>query len=161
MSGKNEFHKVYYHKLGTPQSEDELIYQNRNYPLRNYRARVTDDERFLIIYESETTSGEAVYVKDLSKKNAEFIQIVDNFEKDYSVLDNIGNELLVLTNYDAPRKQLVLINPDKPKPENWKTVISEKDEVLGSASLVGGRIVQYMKDATSRAHIYTIMREII
>lgn len=155
LSGKNEFHKVYFHKLGTPQSEDELIYQNRNYPLRNYRASVTDDERFLIIYESETTSGEAMYVKDLNKKNAGFIQIVDNFEKDYSVLDNIGNQLLVLTNYGAPRQQLVLINPDKPKPENWKTIIPEKDEVLGGASLVGGRIiVQYMKDATSRAHIH-------
>ncbi len=155
LSGKNEFHKVFYHKLGTPQSEDDLIYQNLDYPLRNYAVSVTEDERFLVLYESETTSGNALYVKDLSRKNAGFVQLVGNFEKDYTVLDNLGDELLVLTNYNAPRQHLMLIHPDKPQPENWKTIIPEKEEVLGNASLIGGRIVvQYMKDATSRAYLH-------
>ena len=155
FSGKNEFHKVYYHKLGTPQSQDELIYENPKFPLRNYYASVTDDERFLIIYESETTSGNAFYVKDLSKQNPGFVQIIQGFDKDYSVLDNIGDKLLVLTNHDAPKQQLVLINPENPAPENWTIVIPEKEEVLRGASLIGGRIAaSYMQDATSRAFLY-------
>jgi prolyl oligopeptidase len=155
FSGKNEFHKVYYHQLGTPQSQDELIYENPKFPLRNYYASVTEDERFLIIYESETTSGNAFYVKDLSKQNPGFIQIVEGFDKDYSVLDNIGDNLLVLTNHDAPKQKLVLINPENPAPENWTIVIPEKEEVLRGASLIGGRIAaSYMQDATSRAYLY-------
>jgi prolyl oligopeptidase len=155
FSGKNEFHKVYYHKLGTPQSQDELIYENPEFPLRNYYASVTDDERFLIIYESETTSGNAFYVKDLSKRNPRFVQIVEGFDKDYSVLDNIGDNLLVITNHDAPKQQLVLINPEKPAPEHWNIVIPEKEEVLRGANLIGGRIAaSYMQDATSRAYLY-------
>jgi prolyl oligopeptidase len=155
FSGKNEFHKVYYHKLGTPQSQDELIYENPKFPLRNYYASVTEDERFLIIYESETTSGNAFYVKDLSKRNPGFVQIVQGFDKDYSVLDNIGDKLLVLTNHDAPKQQLVLINPENPAPEHWTIVIPEKEEVLRGASLIGGRIAaSYMQDATSRAYLY-------
>jgi prolyl oligopeptidase len=155
FSGKNEFHKVYYHKLGTPQSQDELIYENPKFPLRNYYASVTEDERFLIIYESETTSGNAFYVKDLSKRNPGFVQIVQGFDKDYSVLDNIGDKLLVLTNHDAPKQQLVLINPENPAPEHWTIVIPEKEEVLRGASLIGGRIAaSYMQDATSRACLY-------
>lgn len=155
LSGKNEFHKVYYHELGTPQSKDKLVYMNPDHPLRNYGVSVTEDERFLMLYESETTSGNALYVKDLSKPGADFIKITEGFEYDYSVLDNIGDQLLVLTNHDAPRRQLVLINPAKPDPENWTVVIPEKENVLRGASLVGGRIaIQYMQDATSRAYLY-------
>lgn len=155
LSGKNEFHKVYYHKLGTDQSADILIYHNPKFPLRNYGASVTEDERFLILSESESTSGNALYVKDLTKKNADFVQLVEGFEKDYSVLDNIGDQLLVQTNFNAPRQQIVLIHPDKPQPENWTVVIPEKEEVLRGVSIVGGRLVaQYMQDATSRAYIY-------
>lgn len=155
FSGKNEFHKVYFHRLGTPQSRDELIYENPEFPLRNYYASVTEDERFLIINESETTSGNAFYVKDLNKRNSGFVQIIEGFDKDYSVLDNIGDNLLVLTNHDAPKQQLVLINPEEPAPEHWKVVIHEKEEVLRGASLVGGCIAaNYMKDAISRAYLY-------
>lgn len=155
LSGKNEFHKVFYHQLGTPQSQDRLIYENPGFPLRNYYASVTKDERFLIIYESETTSGNAFYVKDLSRKNSRFVQVVKGFEKDYSVIDNIGDQLLVLTNYNAPKKQLVLINPEKPSPDNWTVLIPEKEEVLHGASLIGGHIAaNYMQDATSKAYLY-------
>lgn len=155
LSGKNEFHKVYYHKLGTPQSEDKLVYMNPDFPLRNYGVSVTEDERFLILYETETTSGNALYVQDLGKRNPKFVKIVDGFDHDYSVLDNIGDQLLVQTNHNAPREKLVLIHPDKPQPENWTVVIPEKEEVLRGARLIGGRIAAtYMQDATSRAYLY-------
>jgi len=155
LSGKNEFHKVYYHKLGTPQSEDELIFMNPDFPLRNYYVSVTDDERFVILYETESTSGNALYVKDMQARNPKFVQLVEGFDKDYSVLDNIGDQLLVMTNYNAPRQQLVLIHPERPQPENWTPVIPEKEQVLSSANLIGGLIaVRYMQDATSRAYLY-------
>lgn len=157
FSGKNEFHKVYYHKLGSLQSDDILVYQNTKYPLRNYGASVTEDERFLVIYETESTSGNALYVKDLRNPNSAFRQIAVGFEKDYWVIDNIGDKLLVLTNYGAPRKQLVLIDPENPQPSDWKTIIPEKNEVLESVSIIGGRIAaNYMKDASSRAYLYDI-----
>ncbi len=157
LSGKNQYHKVYYHTLGTPQSKDELIHENSKFPLRNYSASVTEDERFLIIYESETTSGNALYVKDLSKKNSPFVQLVSGFEKDYTVLDHFDGQLLVLTNFNAPRKQLVLMNPSNPSPQDWKIIIPEKEDVLQSVRLMGGHImVQYMKDATSRAYLHDL-----
>lgn len=157
FSGKNEFHKVYYHKLGSSQSDDILVYQNTKYPLRNYGASVTEDERFLVIYETESTSGNALYVKDLRNPNSAFRQIAIGFEKDYWVIDNIGDKLLVLTNYGAPRKQLVLIDPENPQPSDWKTIIPEKNAVLESVSIIGGRIAaNYIKDASSRAYLYDI-----
>lgn len=162
LSGKNENHKVYYHKLRSSQEQDQLIYENPKFPLRNYGAGVTKDERFLIIYETETTSGNALYVKDLSKPNSDFKQIVDGFEKDYWVIDNIGDHLLVLTNYGAPRKQLVLIDPLKPQPENWTTVIPEKEEVLEGICLIGNRIAaSYMKDASSRSYLYDLTGKLL
>ncbi|MDP2424518.1 MAG: prolyl oligopeptidase family serine peptidase [Bacteroidales bacterium] len=162
LSGKNEFHKVYYHTLGSLQSQDELIYQSFQFPLRNYRASATEDERFLLLYESETTSGNALYVKDLAIRNSPFVQLVEGFDKDYSVLDNIVDQLLVLTNFNAPRKQLVLMNPANPTPEAWQVIIPEKNEVLQSARLLGGHIaVQYMKDATSRAYLHNLQGEFV
>jgi len=155
LSGKNMFHKVYYHKLGSAQSEDELVYHNPDFPLRNYGVSVTEDERFLVLYETETTSGNALYVKDLAIPNAVFKQIAPGFEKDYWVIDNLGDQLLVLTNYGAPRNQLVLIDPQNPKSSAWKTIIPEKEEVLENVDIIGGRIAAtYLKDASSRAYLY-------
>lgn len=156
-SAKNEFHKVYYHKVGTPQSEDVLVYENRNHPLRNYSAQVTEDERFLILYESESTSGNALYVKDLTRRESSFEPLVQGFDHDYNVIDEINGKLLVLTNYKAPKYQLIEIDPAAKEPENWKTILPEQNEVLSGVSLVGGKIVaQYMKDAYSQAFIYDL-----
>lgn len=151
LSNKNEYHKVYFHKLGTPQSEDKLIYENRNFPLRNYYAGVTEDERFLILSESEATNGNALYVKDLTKQGGNFIKIADGFKNEYSVVDNLGDKLLIKTNDSAPKGKLVLVDPAKPAPADWKTVIPEKPEVLQSVVICGGKLfASYMKDATDR-----------
>ena len=155
LSSKNEFHKVYYHKVGTPQSEDILIHENLDNPQRNYYAATTDDENFLILYESESTDGNALYYKDLTTPGNEFIKLADGFEYQYGVVDNIGNAFLVITNDGAPRKKLVMVNLKKTDKKSWKTLIPEKEEVLESATLIGNHIViEYMKDATSKAFIY-------
>jgi len=154
-SNKNEFHKVFYHKLGTLQAEDILIFQDPDYPQRNYGASVTEDEHFLILYQSESTSGNALYCKDLTRKGAKFVPLVTDFENDYTVVDNFGDQLLVLTNCKAPKKMLVLMDPKNPKPENWKVVIPEQEDVLESVTLAGDRIVaEYMHKAASVALLF-------
>ncbi len=157
LSGKNEFHKVYFHRIGTPQEKDVLIYENKKEPLRNYSADVTDDEKFLIIYETESTSGNALYFKDLTKHNTGFITLVDDFENDFMVVDDYHGKLLVRTNRDAPKYRLLLIDPEKPQPKHWKTLLPEKEEVLEGVTLTGGKMVaEYMKDAASVAYIYNM-----
>lgn len=155
LSKQNENHKVYYHKIGTDQKSDQLVYENKSQPRRNYSAQVTDDERFLLIYESETTSGVGLYYKDLLKPSSAFRQIAEGFEFEYGVIDNVGDKLLVVTNNGAPRKKLVMIDPAKPGKENWQTLIPEKEEVLEGVTLAGGKAVAlYMHDAASKAYIY-------
>ncbi|GAA4422633.1 prolyl oligopeptidase family serine peptidase [Pontibacter saemangeumensis] len=156
LANKNEFHKVYYHKVGTPQSQDQLIYEDKQHPLRNFYGQTTDDERFLILNVSEGASGaNALYYKDLKAPKGTIKPIVENFESEYNVVDNMGDRLLVMTNKNAPRYRLVLIDPKKPQEANWKTVVPENENVITGVSTVGGRIiVTYMKDATSQVVVF-------
>ena len=156
LSGKNENKKVYYHKAGTDQKQDKLIYQNPKYPMRSYGASVTEDERFLFIDESESTYGNALYYRDLSKPMMPFRQLTEGFDYDYEVVDNIGDKFLIITNYQAPKKKLILMDPDHPEPRAWKTIIPERDDVLESVSMAGDVLVsEYMQNAASKAFIYT------
>ena len=155
LSGKNEFHKVFYHKLGTPQSADVLVFKNDKYPLRNYYADITDDQSFLLLYEAEGTTGNALFIKDLKKKNAKFETIVDGFDNDYTVIDDYKGKLYVLTNYEAPRYRLIIIDPQKPQKKFWEEILPEKDEVLQGVKIAGNHIVaEYMKDASSKAYVH-------
>jgi prolyl oligopeptidase len=155
LKGKNEYHKVYYHKIGTPQSEDVLFYKNDEYPLRNYSAGTTEDESLLIMSESESTSGNSLYIKKLDDKSSQLIQITEGFDNEYNIIDNSGDILLIMTNQDAPKWKLVRVDLSQPEKENWKVVIPEKEEVLQSVSVVGGKLLAtYMKDAVSVAFIY-------
>jgi len=157
LSDKNEFHKVYYHKIGTEQSADELIYQDQEHPLRNFGLSVTEDERFAILYESESTSGYALYYKNLDNKDTAFTKIAEGFDYEYNVIDNIGNLLLVVTNEGAPKNQLILMDPKNPEKENWTVLIPENDDVLRSVSLRGGKIITYyMKHANSKVYVHDL-----
>ncbi len=157
LSGTNENHKVYYHKLGTSQKEDELIYANTEYPRRNYSAVTTEDEKFLILYESETTSGNAVHVKNLTRPGSRFQNIIQGFDYNNSVIDHLNGKMLVRTNHGASNYRLVLVDPANPASHNWKEIIPESDNVLKGVSLIGGKmIVHYMEDAKSVAYIYSM-----
>ena len=154
---ENKNHKIYFHKVGTQQSDDKLVYENKSQPDRNYGAQTTEDESFLIMSETESTSGNGLYYLNLKKGEKEFKQITKGFEFDYNVIDNIDDKFLVLTNDNAPKYKLVLIDPTKPEKANWKTIIPEKPEVLQEAALVGGKIiVNYLKDVTTKAYIYSL-----
>ena len=156
LTRKNENQKVYYHKLGTSQSNDQLIFDDKQNPQRTFYAQTTFDERFLIISESETTSGNALYCKDLTKPDSKLIKIEEGFDYDYNVIDNMDDFLLVRTNYNSPNYELVRINPLRPDPKQWQVIIPEKkDQVLESVILSENKIVcTYIKDACNKLEVY-------
>lgn len=156
LSGKNEFHKVYYHKVGTLQKEDRLIFQNRQEPLRNYFAQVTDDEKYLLVNETASTDGNSVYVKNL-RTNSEFMQLTVGFDYSYSLVGSRGDNLYMMTNYKAPKGKLVCINMDRSDVGDWADVIEEQKDVLTSVTMTAGHFVAvHMVDAVSRMEVYTI-----
>lgn len=152
LSKKNEFHKVYFHKVGTSQADDQLVYVDKDHPLRNAGVGLTEDERFLILSTSEGTSGNEVWywdTKDASQK--EFKLLVKGFEYEPSVVENVGDKLLLLTNHDAPNYKLVLVDPKNPEKANWKLIIPEQPEVLQGVGTAGGKLfASYLKDASTR-----------
>jgi prolyl oligopeptidase len=148
LSAKNEFHQVYFHKIGTDQAEDILTYSDRANPLQNVYTSTTQDERYLILSVVQSTSGNALYFKNLNKPNAEFIPIWQSFDNDFSVADNDGNNLLVMTNYQA----------ENPEEENWKIVIKEsKNDALQGIKIIGGKIIAtYIHNASSKVQLHNL-----
>ena len=154
FSNKNEYHKIYFHKVGEAQTADKLIFENKKFPLRNCGAAVTDDEKYLIISETESTSGNSLHIKDLSKPNAPLVTLEAGFENDYGVVDHVNGKLYVITNWKASNQQLMEVDPAKPARENWKTILPETENVLEGVSILGGKIVaEYLQDASN--HVYT------
>jgi prolyl oligopeptidase len=154
---KNEFHKVYYHTLGKPQAEDELIYEDKAHPDRNFSAQITHDENYLIIYGSETTSGQSLMIKDLSQSQNKFIPIVSNFDNEYGVMENIGNQFYVYTNYKAPRYRLVKISLNNPSQDNWEDVLAQKDDLLEGVSFCGNKLISnYLVNVSSKLYLHNM-----
>lgn len=156
-SNKNEFHKLFYHTIGTSQAADEVIFENTNHPLRNHSGKATDDGHFLIITGSEGTSGNSMHVKDLTKSGSKFITFVSDFDNDSWVTDNLGDTLLIFTNYNAPNKRIAYTTLENPNKEDWKDYIAEKDYVLENMNIVGNKLfASYLKDVQSKIEIYQI-----
>ena len=159
-SEKNEFHQVFFHQIGTAQSDDELVYRDVNpeNAQRFHVASTTDDERFLILNVSDRGKGKdgnQVWVRDTQSENQKFVLISDDsFDYQYGVIGNLGGKLLVQTNKNAPNEKVVLIDPIDTSEENWQTVLPEQDEPLVSVSQVGGKLIaKYMKDVTHRVRV--------
>jgi prolyl oligopeptidase len=148
LSAKTDQHKLYFHKIGTPQKEDKVIFglaEKRRY-VTGY---VTEDNRFLVISAANSTYGNELYIQDLTKANAPIVTIVDNFDSDSSVIENEGEKLFIETDLNAPNKRIVTVNANKPKPENWKDFIPETENVLSPTTGGGYFFANYMKDAVS------------
>jgi prolyl oligopeptidase len=156
LKGANNFGAVWYHKIRTPQSEDRLVFDDKKHPDRFFNATTTDDQRFLCVFGSESTSGNTLVFKDLNKENAPFVSISDNFENDFTVIDNLGDQLIVKTNYKAPNQRLLLIRADKPEEGDWGTLIPENfDDVLESAVVCGDKIVcSYLHNASGALRVF-------
>lgn len=156
LSAKNEYHKIFYHKLGTPQAEDRVVFQNKQEPQRNYYAQVSEDEKYLIINETASTDGNSVYVKNL-RTNSEFMQLTVGFDYSYSFIGSKGDNLYMLTNYKAPKGKLVCINMDRADVGEWEDVIEEQKDVLTSVTMAGNCLVAvHMVDAVSRMEVYSL-----
>ncbi|HAQ21456.1 MAG TPA: S9 family peptidase [Prolixibacteraceae bacterium] len=156
LSKSNEFQKVYFHKLGTEQSADQLIINDPVNAKRMFGAGLTDDKRFLLISKSEGTSGNALDLKDLSKDKSNFTSLMKSYEYDFNPVDNNGDDLYVLTNYKAPKYRLIKINTNHPEEANWVDIIPEKKDVLQSVSMIAGKLVaNYMTDAHSKTEVYS------
>lgn len=151
-------HKVYFHKIGTSQADDELIFEDKDNPKRNIYSVVTEDERFICVSISEGTSGNMLLVKDTKNPSAGFIKIADNFEKDWQLIDNEGDELLIKTNYKAPKSRIIAVNPSAPEEKNWKVIIPEdKEAVLQGAGIIGGKLeTVWLHNAASKVKFYDL-----
>jgi prolyl oligopeptidase len=156
LSGMTQFHKLYYHKLGTPQSTDKLIFGGDKTPRRYIGAYLTEDERFLVITAATSTTGNELYIQDLSKSGSQIINVVNNFDNQHSVLDNVGSKLYILTNIYSPNFKIVTVDAAEPGITHWKNLIPETKNVL-SATTGGGKIfAEYLQDATSLIQQYNM-----
>ena len=166
LKGKNTNQQVYYHKVGTAQLEDKLIYEDKDHPLRSAGVGLTEDERFVILGTSEGTSGGEVWVWDMKDPSqTKFSLLIPGFTTDPNVIDNAGDKLLVQTNDGAPNFKVVLIDPKNPGKENWKVIIPEQKEALQNVGTGGGYLfASYLKDASTKVYQYTydgkLVREI-
>jgi len=155
LSVKNENQKVYYHKLGTKQEEDVLIYENKDAPQQMFTAWVPDGEKYIVLTVSEGTSGNKVLVRSLDKLVDTFKTVVDNFEYDNYIVENIDDGFYIKTNNGAPNWKLVKFNAKSEK-ITFEDVIPAKEDVLQSVSFVGNKIIaEYLHNASSRLSVYS------
>jgi prolyl oligopeptidase len=163
LKGENKFGSVYFHKLGAQQTTDVCVYEDKKHPNRFFSAGVTEDERFLYISGSESTSGNALYFKNLAKGDKAFTPISETFENDFNVVDNIDDKILVLTNYKAPNQRVLLIHADRPAESAWETLIPEDPtDVLQSATLCGDKILcAYLHNASSALRVFTLEGKLV
>jgi prolyl oligopeptidase len=154
LSGLTQFHKLYYHQLGTPQSTDKLLFGGEQIKRRYIGAYLTEDERFLVITAAKETTGNELYIQDLSNPNSQIIQVVDNFDNQHTILDNVGSRLYILTNLYSPNFKIVTVDAANPKPINWKDLIPTTTDVLTATTGGGKLFAEYLKDATSFVQQY-------
>jgi prolyl oligopeptidase len=156
LTGSNQNSAIYYHAIGTPQSADQLVFKDPAHPDHYFGADVTEDERFLLLTSSESTSGNTLAFKDLNDKAPEFTHVAKGFDHDFNVIENFDDQLLVLTNHSAPNKRLILIDSKKPQENHWKTLIPEDaKDVLENATVCGDKIIcTYLHDASSLLKVY-------
>jgi prolyl oligopeptidase len=165
LKAKNEYEKVFYHKLGEPQEKDVLVWEDKAHPLRYVSAGTTEDEKWLFLVLSEGTSGSEIWVRDLAKKGAPLTLLVQGFDYDSSPIEAVDGKILVYTNEDAPNFRVVAVDPKDPAKETWQTVIAEKPEVMNGAGTAAGYLFcNYLKDANTKIFQYkldgTLVREI-
>lgn len=158
LAAANENKQIYFHKLGTSQEDDVLVFEDKSRPKMGIYASTTEDERYLLLYMTMgATNDNALSVRDLSSPGSPIIPLVEQFDHSYDVIDNVDNKLLVLTNSGASRYRLVEVDVNQPDQANWREIIPEQEEVLSSVSYVGGKLfARYMKDASSRILIYDL-----
>jgi len=155
LSAKTDQHKLFYHKLNTSQKSDELVFGGTPEEKHRYvGGGVTEDGKYLFVTASISTSGNKLFLKDLSQPNSGFVTILDNADTDTYVIENVGSKLYIVTNRNAPNKKVVTVDAANPRPENWKDFIPETENVLSPSTAGGYFFAEYMVDAVSKVKQY-------
>ena len=155
LSAKTDQHKVYYHQLGTSQKDDKVIYGNTPEEKHRYiYGSVTEDNKYLLISPRTSTSGNKLYIKDLTVANAPLVEIIGNTDSDTYVLENVDSKLFLVTNLNAPNQKIVTVDASNPTPKNWVDFIPETKNVLNPSTAGGYFFANYMVDAVSQIFQY-------
>ena len=155
LSAKTDQHKLYYHQLGTSQREDVVVFGGNLYEKHRYvRGSTTEDSRYLLIDAATSTSGNKLFIKDLSVSDSKLIPIIDTFDSDTYLIQNIQSKLYLVTNLNAPNKKVVTVDAKNPTQENWIDFIPETENVLSLSSGAGYFFAEYMVDAVSKVLQY-------
>ncbi|QFZ54564.1 S9 family peptidase [Oceanihabitans sp. IOP_32] len=162
LSAKTDQHKLYYHKLGTPQKEDVVVYGAKPEEKHRYvSGYVTEDNRYLLISAKTSTSGNKLFIKDLSKPNSELKTILDHTDSDTYCIENEDSKLFLVTNLNAPNGKIVTVDASNPIPENWEDFIPETENVLSPSTGGGFFFAKYMVDAISKVKQYNYNGELV
>ena len=157
FSNVNSGHKVYYHKMGTPQSEDVLFYQNPTQPKRFYIVQTNEEETLMYLYEDGAGSGNNLYVRDLRQKDSQFMQLTSNMDYQYTPVYDDGENIIIYTNYGAPKSRLMVADLRHPGVDDWNELIGEKEYMLEDVDVINGQLyLIYNKDASNHAFVYTL-----
>ena len=157
FSNVNENHKIYYHKLGTSQDQDQLFYENPAQPRYFHSVEVTEDEHYMFLYESGQGAGSTLWIKDMQDPKGQFVLIADDMDYFYNPIKVIDGKIYIQTNYDAPKGRVVIAPVEKPQIANWVDLIPESENVLVAAQMAAGKmIVTYDKDAANHAYVYNL-----
>ena len=160
LSAKTDQHKLYYHKIGTAQKQDELIYGDKD-KRRYVNGSVSEDNRYLFISAANSTSGNELYIKDLKNSKSDLKTVITGYDFDVDVLENVGSKLYIVTNKNAPNKRVVTVDASNPVPENWTNFIAETENVLSPTTGGGFIFANYMKDAISVVKQYDYAGKLI
>ena len=155
FSNMNSGHKIYYHKIGTPQSEDVLFYQNAAYPMRFYYTSVNEEETLMYLFESGAGAGNNLFVRDLRQPESQFIQMTSNMDYQYEQVYDDGDKIYLYTNYGAPKGRIMVADIRQPGLDNWQELIPEQENALGGVDVINRQfILTYQKDASDHAYLY-------
>jgi prolyl oligopeptidase len=156
LSAKTQLHKLYYHKIGTPQSTDVLVYGGEKQPNRYIGGYVTEDQNYLVISAAQATSGNVLYVQDLRDPSKPLITLDDNYETDVNYLENTGETFYLVTNDNAPNSRVVTVQLSTPSRDTWKDFIPETEQPLLAGSGGGKIFAEYLIDARSAIKQYDL-----
>ena len=160
LSAMTDHHKLYFHRLGTKQSEDKIIFGS-DIKRRYLGAYLTEDEKYLVITAQISTTGNELYIKDLTKKDSKIIPVVDNFDSESSVIENEGSKLYIVTSLNAPNRKIVTVDASNPEISKWSDFIPETENVLEPSTGAGYIFAHYMKDAISNVKQYDLKGKMI
>lgn len=157
LSGANNFHQVYYHRVGTAQDDDRLVFAEHTSPNRTFETFVSDDQRYLFISASESTSGNALYYQDLRRNEVDFTTIIESFDHDFEVIGTTRSSFLVLTNYKAPRQRVIQINITRPEERYWEEIIPESEDILREVHFFNNKLVaHYLHNVSSQVKVFDL-----